>query len=291
MKLDWGDLHLFLTVMRTGSLRAAGRELRVDASTVSRRLDQLERQTGARLVSRGSRRLALTAAGAHVLATAERMAGELSQLPRKIGSSERQLSGLVRVTMPGALSSLGAGVVRELRVAHPRIEVELLSSDTLLPVDGAQVHVTVRVSEAPPEELVGRRVGSVRARVYGSRTYLAKQRGPASDSAHGWVEWDRRVSTKPSFQWLHQAFPERRIVARGLTTLDVHQLVRAGLGLGALPRFVGDADESLGRVLDVPQELASSLWVLTHPELRDQPRVRAVMSALRRALAALGERL
>ncbi len=291
MKLDWSDLHLFLTVMRAGSLRAAGRELRVDASTVSRRLDQLERQTGARLVSRGARRLALTAAGAHVLATAERMAGELSQLPRRIGSSERQLSGLVRVTLPGALAALGAKVVRELQLSHPRIEVELLSSDTLLPIDGAQVHVTVRVSDAPPEELVGRRVGAVRARVYGSRSYLSKHRASVADESHTWVDWDRRVSVKPSFQWLQQAFPERRIVARGLTTLDVYELVRAGVGLAALPRFVGDADESLARVLDVPAELASSLWLLTHAELRDQPRVRAVMTALRRALGSLGERL
>jgi DNA-binding transcriptional LysR family regulator len=291
MKLDWADLHLFLTVIRAGSLRAAARELRVDASTVSRRLDQLERQAGARLLGRGSRKLALTAAGAHVLATAERMAGELSQLPRKIGSSERQLSGLVRVTMPGALSSLGAAVTRTLHTSHPRIELELLSSDSVLPIDGSQVHVTVRVSEAPSEELVGRRVSSVRSRVYAARSYLAKHRAPVSDTSHGWIEWDRRVSAKPAFQWLHETFPERRVVARGLTTLDVHALVHAGLGLGALPRFVGDADDSLTRLLDVPQEVGSSVWVLTHAELRDQPRVRVVMSALRKALAALGERM
>lgn len=61
-------------------------------------------------------------------------------------------------------------------------------------------------------------------------------------------------------------------------------------GLGALPRVVGDDDTSLRRVLELPDELGSSVWLLTHRELRTLPRIRVVLTALKRALHTVKER-
>lgn len=287
MNLDWNDVQLFLAVLRAGSLRAAARELRIDVSTVSRRLDQLERAAQARLLTRSSRRLELTAAGAHVASTAERMASAIAELEPKIAGADRGLGGIVRLTAPGSLLPALASAVRELGASHLKIELELLSFDALLPIDGSQFDIAVRIADAPPEHLVGTRLAKLRTAVYASHAYLKRHRAALEDESHAWVEWDRRLLVKPVFQWLQQQYPRRRIVARGLSTLDVHALARAGVGVAGLPRIVGDADDSLRRLVEVPDELASSVWLLTHPELRAVPRVRAVLTALKRELSAL----
>jgi DNA-binding transcriptional LysR family regulator len=288
MNLAWEDVRLFVSVVQAGSLRAAARSLHIDASTVSRRLSQLEESAGTRLLERSARRLKLTAAGAHLLQTGERMAQELSEVGRRIASCDRRLGGIVRVTAPSSLSALMAHAVHALGSSHPSIEVELLSIDALLSIDGNQVDVAVRIADSLPEHLVGQRVAKLHAGIYGRAD--AGRADPTPQGMH-WVEWDRRLSGKPAFQWAAQRFPARRIVARGLGSADVHALIGAGVGIGALPRVQGDPDPRLRRLMEVPDEVSSSVWVLTHPELREVPRIRAVMAALRRVLKDARETL
>ncbi|HEY6880773.1 MAG TPA: LysR family transcriptional regulator [Polyangiales bacterium] len=286
VKLDWDDLRFFLTTVQSGSLRSAARELGVDVSTVSRRLSQLEQAAGTRLLRRSSRRLEITAAGTQVLGTGEQIAREVHGLARKIASVDPRLGGMVRVTAPGSLTPLLGEAVLALRASHPQIEIELLSLDALLPLESSQVDVAVRIAEAPPEHLVGARICRLRAAVYASATYLARQRASLHDPAHAWVEWDRRLAGKPGMQWLSEQFPNRRVVARGLSTLDVLALVRAGVGVAALPRLVGDREPNLRRLEEVPDSVASSIWLLTHPDLQKLPRVRVVLAAIKRVLVA-----
>ena len=73
--VDWADLELFLAVARGGSLAAAAATLRVDSSTVHRRITSLEGALGTRLFARSPRGYALTNAGHDLL--------PLKQLPVK----------------------------------------------------------------------------------------------------------------------------------------------------------------------------------------------------------------
>lgn len=282
--LPWGDAQLFLEIVRSGSLRGAARALRVDVSTVSRKLAALEQSVGVRLVDRTNNRLALTAAGRQLAESGERVQGEFDTLARKIALHDRRVGGVVQLSVPGSLTSLAVQAIATLVGKHPEIEVNLLTHDALVEVDGMGLHVAVRCADTPPPHLIGQRVGPLPAAVYATSAYLAAHgRDPAS-SDHRWVEWDRRLAQKPAFQWLDQQYRSRRIAARGLSTLDVLQLVRQGVGLGALPCVLGDADRTLRRIADVPLEHATNIWVLAHPELRTLPRVRLLVAGLRAAL-------
>jgi DNA-binding transcriptional LysR family regulator len=285
--LDWNDVHLFLAVLRAGSLRAAARELRIDVSTVSRRLDQLEKVAATRLLVRNARRLELTAAGAHVATTAERMAAAIAELQPKIAAADRGVGGLVRVTAPGSLLPTLSVAIKNIRAVHPRIEFEILTFDALIPIDGTHFEIAVRVCDAPPENLVGTRLMRLSAAVYASIAYTKHSPAALEDAPHPWVEWDRRLASKPIYQWIGERFPDRSVVARGLSTIDVHALIRSGVGIGVLPCCLGDADTSLRRMGEIPDEVASSVWLLTHPELRNVPRIRAVMTAIRREVTRI----
>lgn len=290
MSLAWDDVRLLLFVARTGSVRAAARALGIDASTVSRRLGQLESTAGAVLFRRLPRGLALAPAGESLVRTAEEMERALAEATRDL-ARRRGEHGVVRISALGAFAGLVADATRTLRAKHPTIEVQLLSSDTLASVDGAQVDVALRGADTPPEDLVGIRLGRLRVGIYAAKRYARHNPMPLEDAGHGWVDWDRRLLTKPAFHWLRQTYPEQRVVARGMSTLDVLALVKAGVGVGALPRFVGDQDAGLVLLGEVPAELATSVWLLTAPEVRTVARIRLVVGVLKSALHEVRSRM
>lgn len=284
--MDWNDLHLFVSVARAGTVRAAAKELHIDASTVSRRLAALEIAIGAHLFERTRHGLAMTSVGKLVLESGQRVDGELEELGRRVVGHDNRLRGVVRVTFPGSFMELVHEAAAAFAACYPAIELELLGADTMVDVDGRQADVAVRVADAPPPHLMGRRLARLAGALYASRRYVELHPQPLQDSRHAWVEWDRRLASKPAFAWIERSFPGRRIALRGLSTSDVLCSVRQGVGIGALPCLVADADAALVRLRDAPGEVGSSVWVLTHGGERPAARVRAVVSHLVRAILA-----
>src|SRR5258708_23963536 len=92
--LDWSDLRFFLELARTGTLAAAGRKLKVDNTTVGRRLAALEKGLGARLFTRTPDGLVLTTAGEAMRATSEEMERTLFRGEHEVLGADRNLAGL-----------------------------------------------------------------------------------------------------------------------------------------------------------------------------------------------------
>src|SRR5262245_11539226 len=105
---SWDDARFFLAIERHGSLSAAARELRVNQSTVGRRLTALERSLRVRLFDRTPDGFSLTAGGERFLSRAERIAAEFDGLFLEMGGEESELTGTIRVTAP---DGFGAKVV------------------------------------------------------------------------------------------------------------------------------------------------------------------------------------
>src|SRR5262245_49873838 len=96
--MDWNDVRYFLAVARAGSLAGAARALKVEHSTVGRRLSALEEALGTRLFLRGSTGFSLTPAGAEMLPLAEEVERAVEALARKTGGEDGRIEGTVRLT-------------------------------------------------------------------------------------------------------------------------------------------------------------------------------------------------
>jgi DNA-binding transcriptional LysR family regulator len=286
--VNWSDLQLFLAVVRGGSVRGAARALRLDPSTVSRRVGALEESVGTRLFQRTPEGLLLTPSGKQVLESGERVDDELGELGRRITGHDRRVAGIVRVTFPGSLAGVAHRAAAAVVHLHEGLEIEMSAADAMVSLDGRQADVALRVAERPPEHLVGRRVAALAGALYASRAYIERNPEPLESGTHGWVDWDRRLSSKPALAWVGQRFPSRRVAVRGLSTADVCEAVRSGAGIGPLPCITADADPDLVRLLKAPRSAWASVWLLTHRELRRAARVRAVLDGL--AAAVQGER-
>jgi len=287
-RIDWDDLRFVLAVADRGSLAGGARALGVNHTTVLRRINAFEEKLGLRLFDRLPTGYVLTAGGEELMAAARRIDDTVAGLERTLAGQDLKLSGTLRVTTTDTLmASLLPEVIAGFRAVHPRIVVEIAVSNAHFTLTRRDADVAVRPAAAVPETLVGRNVGVVAAAVYAAPLYL--ERNPPDgtpDDGHAWLAPDDSLSATAIGRWMRRV-PEERIAARADSLVALRDLALTGLGLTALPCYLGDASPGLQRVAGPLPEAETALWVLTHEHLRHTARVRAFTDF---AASAFGER-
>lgn len=173
-------MRVFVAVAREGNLSSAGRTLGLPVATVSRKLASLERHVGARLLSRTTRRTALTEAGRRYLDTCQRVLAEIEEADRSLTDEQQELHGVLAVTAPVAFGRLYVlPVVVEFLKAHPRLDVRLALDDRNVEMIDAGIDVAVRIGSLPDSSLVATRAGSIRSLTCASPDYLRERGCPA----------------------------------------------------------------------------------------------------------------
>lgn len=289
---DWNDLRHFLAVARFGSTTAAARELKVDQSTVQRRLAELERRLGQPLAERHPTGYRLTPFGQLLLPHAQRVEAGVLALEQAVRSSARELTGVVRVTCPEPIvyRLSKSQLLERFRSRHPRLQVEFLMSDRYLDLGKGEADVALRSGDTTDGQLVGRKVGDSLWAVYGSHAYLERHGRPAGVEAlaqHALVGFDDSLSTHRAAVWLRQVAPGARLAVSADSVLGLVSSAKAGLGLAPLPTALGDAEPELVRVLGPIPELARAWRMLTTRRLRRTPRVCAFFDFMAGELEAL----
>jgi DNA-binding transcriptional LysR family regulator len=277
---DWDDLQHFLAVARFGSTTAAARTLKVDQSTVQRRLAELERRIGQALVERRPTGYRLTSFGEQLLPHAQRVEESVRALEQVVQSSARELTGVVRVTCPEPIvyRISQSPLLERFRARHPRLQIEFLMSDRYLDLGKGEADVALRSGDTTDNQLVGRKIGDSLWAVYGSRDYVRQHGSPRRVEElhqHALIGLDEAMAGHRAAAWLRQAAPNARRVASADSVLGLVSSARAGVGLAPLPTALGDAEPELVRVLGPIPELSRIWRILTTKQLRRTPRVAA----------------
>ena len=281
--LSLDDLRLVRAIGAAGSLTGAARRLRIDHSTAFRRLGAIEARTGARLFERARGGYAPTPAGEAAMTTARRVLDDLAALEQRLAGEDLRPSGTVRLTTTDTLVELVTPILAALRDEHSEITVDLVVANSFFTLTTRDADVALRPAAAAPEELVGRRLAALATAPYAAPCYLAHRRGSLAD--HDWLGFDDSLGHLLSARWLSAHVPPERIVQRANSLVALREAARAGLGVTALPCYLGDTDPGLRRVAPPIAEMEVSLWLLVHPSLRRVARVRVVLDAIAASLA------
>jgi DNA-binding transcriptional LysR family regulator len=276
---DLEDLGLLAALQDAGSLAGAARRLKINHASAWRRLGALEARLGVRLFERMRTGYAPTEAGEVAIAMAARVMGEIGETARSLAGQDLRPAGMVRLTTTEALLGFIAPVLKDLRRSHPGVVVEVAAANSFFTLTRRDADVALRPAEAAPEGLVARRLATIASAIYASPAYMS-DKGSDDPVALDWLGPDDSLSHLRSARWISRHVEPSRIVHRANSLTVLHHAARAGLGLAALPCFLGDADAGLRRVMSPIAEMASSLWLMTHPDLRRTPRVRVVMDAI-----------
>lgn len=280
--MNWDDLKIFLAISRQGSARAAADKLGIHHSTITRRIDAFESAQKTLLFDRLHTGYRLTAAGKMLLLSAMRIESEIETIERNILGQDADLKGEIRVTMPDAIAVhlLMPDIVRFMDT-YPDINVKVIISYSVLSLTKRETEVAIRLTDNPPEHLIGRKVVRYHIATYAAKQYLqSKKIGQEMTNAH-WIGWDFPV---PCAEWIKASeFPH--LPARGNFNNAIAQLaaVKAGLGLARLPCFMGDLAPELCRLPPGESKPFQDIWILTHKDLLSTARIQTFMDFMAEA--------
>lgn len=282
----WDDLQVFTAVCDAGSVSGAAQRLRVNHSTVLRRIASLEHSLGLRLFDRLPGGYAPTAAGNTL---AQRLAGVAEQVDsaqRQLMGQDEAMQGVIRITSTDTLLlSLLMPLLAAFRARHPGVQLQVVVNNSFLSLTQREADVALRGSNKPPGNLVGRRVGNIQTALYGSRAYLKSLGRRAGFDDWRFVAPDESLSHLAQAQWLQQHVPAARIAMRVDSLLGMLEAVRHGAGVGMLLCPLADACDELKQLAAPDPRLDTQVWILTHPDLKQVARIRAFTQFLFDALS------
>ena len=279
-RFQWDDLQHFLAVAHHGSTLAAGRALGVDQSTVQRRLSELERRIGQSLVQRQPTGYRLTEFGQEMLPFAETVERAVRAFERQVQTLGGEATGVIRITCPEPIVNRIAqtGMIDRFHARHPALKVQFVMSDKYMDLHKGDADVALRSGDTDDGELVGRKIGDSVWAVYASKAYIAQHGQPEGIedlASHALVGFDHSMAKHRLSLWLREVAPNVELASRSSSVLGLVYSVKAGLGVGALPMPLGDAEPDFVRVFGPVPELTRIWRMLTTPELRRTPRVSA----------------
>jgi DNA-binding transcriptional LysR family regulator len=172
-------MSVLLAVVEAGSLSAGARRLRAPLATVSRKVGDLERHLGVRLVVRSSRGLALTDEGRAFVAASRRILDDLGAAERQAAGEPGALRGGLHVTAPIAFGERHLlPVALAFLQEHPEIDLRLTLADRQISLADEHIDVALRIGHLADSALIATRVGTVRRVICASPAYLARRGVP-----------------------------------------------------------------------------------------------------------------
>ena len=287
--LNWDDLRVFLHAARAGNLSQTAKRLRLDHSTVSRRIAQFEASLGIAVFERHRTGLKLNETGERLLRHAERVESAVIAIREEASAGDTQeLTGTVRLaTMEGIASLYLAQRFNNLRRLAPRLTVELVTSAQTVYVHKREADLFVSFFRPPGPGLISERIGKFRLGLCASKSYLDCHGMPKSLRElgdHWFVSYIEDLIQVDSVRWLADIIEQPRIAFHSNSMIAQMNAAAGGLGIALLPSFATVGRPDLIPVLPGLATTAREVWLNVHSDLQFAPRIRAVRSFLKNTL-------
>ncbi|TCK91924.1 LOW QUALITY PROTEIN: LysR family transcriptional regulator [Paraburkholderia sp. BL9I2N2] len=298
-------MKTFVRVVEAGSFSAVAHEADTTQSAVSKQVAALERELGARLLTRTTRSLALTEEGEHYFEQARRLVAEIAEAEGALRRGEQQLTGWLRIA-----ASVGFGrlklmpLVQSFLAEHPAVKIDLRLSDSFIDLVEQGIDVAVRIGDLPDSSLIARRVGTSYRMLMAHRNYVRSlpkgKRAPRVPD--DLVDHNCIVYTELAMRnaWSFHSRPRRggaggttRIVrVEGNLQTNSSEVMRAsvlaGMGIGYSPNWLFDDELASGevqRILPDWEAIAIPIHLVSPQERRHSAKVRAFVDHVGKAMA------
>jgi len=279
--LNWNDLKIILAICRAGTLSGAAKELGSSHSTVFRQITAIEEKLSTRFFNRLSHGYEMTEAGETVLARATEIEENILDLETELMSKDLRLKGPIRLTAPEGITNYHLMPhLTNFQRQHPDIEIELIVSSEDLHLMQHQADIAIRTTTKPPPTSIGKKICDIRIGIYASENYLERVKDKKYQQ-YDYLMIDIGINMFMSPYFSANDLPN--IVFKSASVQAATNAACEGMGAVILPCLVGDKEPGLKRVMP-PFEEASELWLLTHADLRQTARVKALMDYLYKSL-------
>jgi DNA-binding transcriptional LysR family regulator len=238
--LSLGRLAAFVAVADAGSFTAAAERMDTTKSALSQSVALLERELGAQLLQRSTRKLAVTEAGHAFLRDCRALLAEAEATVERARTSRMQPSGTLRLTSPQAAVGLVAGWIAAYRERYPEMRIDYVPTDRTLDLITEHVDLTIRIGAMDDSRLHAVVLEEIELWTAASPRYIARHgtpRRPAELVSHDWIAFSL-MATPWTVEYTRGGKKERVRLRGSVSAASneaVHRLVLAGAGIAALP--------------------------------------------------------
>jgi len=284
LNFDWNRARAFLVTAEEGSLSGASRALGMTQPTLSRQVSALEQELSVALFERVGKGLELTPGGMQLLEHAQKMGEAAACLSLAASGQSDEIEGSVCISASQTLAAfIMPPVIKKLRQEAPGIKIELLASDEESDLKRREADIAIRSFRPTQPDLIAKKLCKLGAPLYISKSYFAELGRPTSTEEFN----------KANFIGFgNDDLFMRMLNARGLTLsadnfpffsedrLVQMEFVKQGLGIGLLPKKIGEQDSTVMQVLSELEPFETDMWLVTHREIRTSRRIKKVFDFL-----------
>ncbi|MEM6926473.1 MAG: LysR family transcriptional regulator [Myxococcota bacterium] len=276
--LSWDHLKDLLSLARAGSLSAAANRQQIAVSTLSRRLDALERTLGGTLFVRRHDGLHATPLGERTLQRASEVEQAVADLLRDVEQTP-EVSGRVRVSASPLLVDLWVvPAVAPLVAQHPALQVHVSAHVRIVSVQQGQTDLAVRLVRPRGDQLVGRSLGTHASVLAWSESYAEEHPvDPDTLGHHRFVGYPESWDPSPEMQWILERVGAGAVALRCPTTVSIVDAVHAGAGIALIPWDLASGLQTSTVDGTLPGRTA---WLLRHRDAVGNPALDAVSNAI-----------
>jgi len=277
----WNDLDMFRLLCNLKSLGRVAKVLGVSQSTMSRRLNALERDFGTRLFERSVDGVIPTKAAEILTPLAERMCDLASQIVRRMSGLDCAIDGQVRVAMPEALATfLILPRLPAFQERYPQIDLEILGGIRNLDLGRNEADLALRFQRPAQGPFKVRRVGVVKYGVFLASMLRDRFGDDPELSDLEWVTWSTTYEQVPDAAWLYRTLKNPKCVLRLQSLVTIVHAVQSGVGAALLPIAIG---RTLKDVVEVPISVKTPevpIWLVMHRDKTGLARIQVVADFL-----------
>lgn len=281
---NWNDLVFFLELARQSRLGPAARRLKVDHTTVSRRISELEKDLSIKLFDRKPDGFVLTEQGHRLFAIAERIETDANCIPHMFGSEQAAATGRVRVaTMEGIGAFYLGERFAELAEREPGVIVELATERHLINLSKREADLFISFVQPVGQRLVVKKLGRFRLALFASAEYIRRRGFPKERSelpAHTFVDYVEDLVAIQPVHWLLDVLEPSSVSFRSSSMHAQQNAVAAGAGIGLLPLFSAKMNPKLLPILADEVKVYRDVYLSVHEDLEFMGRIRSVVRHL-----------
>ncbi|WP_206378220.1 LysR family transcriptional regulator [Sneathiella limimaris] len=292
---DWNDIRFFLELSRKGRLTEVAKALKVDHTTVSRRIATLEAELDAKLFESSPRGYVLTSAGERLLKEAEQMESASATIQDMVGGANRNLTGVVRLGVPEGFGSQFLSRDMPLfQALHPEIELEFVANDRFVSLSKREADLSITLERPRSGRLISKKLTDYTLRLYASKSYLANH-APIKTMAdlkdHNFVSYIDELVPDPQMLYLSEFVSNPNVTLKSSSIVFQFQAALAGGGLNIMHCFVADQYPELVCLLPNEIKVERTYWLNTPEDIHDLARIKAVSQFLTERVEARREEL
>lgn len=281
----WDDLRIFLEVVRQGSVHAAAKRLKLDHSTVCRRVDKLELLLSVKLFDRTRRGVVVREEALSLLKHIEQMEMHAASLEDALVRESGDVTHIVRVaTMEGIASRYLARRLAALDRFAPNVKLEIVSIAQAVDLTRKEADIFLSFFNPNAPGLKSSLISTFKLYLYASPEYLQRYGMPKDRDDlrnHLFVGYIEDLLAIEAVKWLHDIIASPKMTFHSNSIIAQCSAAVSGLGIVLLPTFIASGVSELQQVLPNQVSTSREVWVSVRAEQSYLTRIRGVMRFLK----------